>query len=153
MCLGYKETLEVRKNWLAEQPDMITAYKVVNTSTDVTEAEPKWRLYPLYDLAGMQPKQFKRKNRLRKTKNENKILYTRYISGKCTTYIAYYHFYESRYDAELLAFSSNGRRVIECRIPKELVTNLGQQNGKLVIIARGFDIVGEDYYFGEVNGS
>lgn len=134
MCLDIKRTDIQREKWLKKQPEMIIAYKVIWIQHPYTGPS---KFFPQYFINPNKP--FKRKNRLRK----------RGTKVKCDRskgeYIPYYHLYASRISAERWKDSYH-TKVIKCRIPKKLVTDVGSEVGYSVIVTRGFDIVGEDRY-------
>ncbi len=148
MCLEYVWENEKKEEWLKEQPDMITAYKVVETE----EVDGKERLISPYIRDKRKkgdwvrpPCVYKRKNRVRVTKTSKIVKSHYHDTYKKTSYIAYYHLLTRREDAE--NWTSCNRKVVECLVPKKFITDIGCQRNFLVIITRAFDIVGEDEYF------
>jgi len=141
MCLDYKLSPRLRETWLKDKPKTITAYKVVRIENG--------KLWPLY--YGSKP--FKRKNRIRTVKSKNSarrqiIYYGELELGiPMTKYIAYYHLFVNIKEAqEYEGGECFADKIIICKIPKELITEIGIQERKEVIVTRGFDIVGQDEY-------
>ena len=126
MCMNSKYTKEEKKEWLRDKAKIITAYKVVRVE--------KGRLEPLF----WENKPFKRKNRLRWRHGKTALAH-----GK--KYIAYYHLLTNKRDAERF-YSVGHSKIIECKIPKCLITSIGRQFDCETIVAKGFEIVGENEY-------
>lgn len=142
MCLHTKCTAKEKREWLKTLPDIIPAYKVVR----IKIIDGKDRLLPTrFDCS---PIFFKRKNILKKitSKISVKQVYTIFDkSGKEVKYIAYYHLFMGKKDAERWSGENNNRKVIKCEVPKDAITEVGFQDG-LAIVTRKFTIVGEDRY-------
>lgn len=130
MCLEYKYTKKELKEWLKEQPEMITAYKLVTFSNG--------RIYPW--VQGKTP--FERDNLLKK---EWKWSSKKYVEVDChDKYMAYYHLLLNK--ESLLRYFGVFSDVVECQIPKKYVTDMGVQWNLETVITRGFTIVGHDEY-------
>lgn len=141
MCISYKLYSKAKKKWLKTQPDIITAYKCVY----VREYYGTTRFFPIV-YSNSRNKPFKRKNTLREieSKQSDKRTGTYFQEGaNRTVYIAYYHLYLNREDAE--SWVDSDRKIIKCTVPKKCITDIGLQNG-VVIITKQFSIVGEDEY-------
>jgi len=150
VCIDYKYTRKKRKEWLKDKPDTIIAYKVVKTFKEEqvvgSQISMPGKLYPLF-----YPKEFfKRKNRIKTISLQlfDRIMDSRWHdNNKHCHYVAYYHFYVNEVNARRALL--NDRKLIICKIPKRLITNIGLQNSREVIIAKGFEIVGQDKYLEE----
>jgi len=146
MCIDYKFTKEEKEKWLKDKPETITAYKVV-VKKEITN---KGRINGLSALYFNY--YFQRKNRIKTVVSEHsrRITNTCYNkTDKLTTYVAYYHLYLLKEEAKSYRdrwyfANRKGMRVITCKIPKELITDVGYQDERLVVVTRGFDIVGQN---------
>ena len=67
------------------------------------------------------------------------------MDNRSSRYMAYYHLFLYEDDAEIWKDGMwNGSfKVIKCTIPKKLITDVGLQDG-FVIVTKGFDIVCDD---------
>lgn len=142
MCLDTKLTDEEKKEWLDKRPDTITCYKLVNLGYDDSV---KKQLCPKYYV---NTKPFKRRNLLRKvtSKKSYKHVQTNAVWDRDSVlrsggkpYTAYYHLYAfkpKRFKGKL----------IECKVPKKFITEVGRQWNRTTVVTRCFEIVGEDRY-------
>lgn len=142
MCLDYKMTKKDKKEWLKKQPEILTVYKAVQ----IAMVDDRPALIPIIFDKGAKP--FQRINTLREVKSllSEKREVTRYASGRPAEYVAYFHLYINKEDA--LGWTdgwSNQRETIECQVPKESITEVGEDGGS-AIITRKFTIVGQDKY-------
>jgi hypothetical protein len=135
MCIN---RIANKEKWLKDKPKVITAYKV---AIACYSKELDVRLYPVFN----NDKYFKRNNLLRKVKSERSEKYQHVDGSKNSTYIAYYHLFAKRKDAERHR-NWMGGSVIECTVPKKYITEIGYQYGHTVIVTRKFSIVGEDEF-------
>ncbi len=135
MCLDYKNTKKELKEWLEEQPDIITAYKLV---TLVNE-----RIYPWVQSS---KGYFKRENLLRKELPWFSPKYVECDFGE-DKYMAYYHLLLNK--PEVHKQFGEDCEMVECRIPKKYVTDIGSQWCCKTVITIGFTIVGQDEYLKE----
>jgi len=147
MCLRVKYTKKQKEEWLKDKPEMITAYKVIMT---VRTEEGKIKFYPLIFC----DEPYKRINRLHTNKDKDKNISVRYKNPRRdeTSYIAYYHLYADKEAAQRWTCClPTYRKIIKCLIPKNLITEIGEEGyyHSKVIIAKGFEIVGEDEVFQE----
>ncbi len=147
MCLDSTHDKYDKELWLEDRPRVITAWKVVRVgNVEGTDGE---HLYPLYQ--GNTP--FKRKNHLREIKVEksDKIVAlgrSDKVRNTKDTYVAYYHLctnYE-QLDYEFSYEKQSFIKIIECRVPKKYVTDVGRQWSMETIVTRQFSIVGQDEY-------
>lgn len=139
MCIESKLNDEQREVWLKTQPDIITAYKVVVTDK---YRYSKLCLYSIFSYGD--ERAFKRKNRLKVAKRDA-LTNKRSITENGSKYVAYYHVFAHAIDASMYCRSWTGAIVVECTVPKKYITDIGYQEG-VVIITRGFDIIGQDEY-------
>lgn len=157
MCLDTIYPIKKRDKWLASQPDVILAYKVVQV-TSFFPGDPV-KLHPPMFHTG--DNYYKRKNLLplnsagKESKSIRERFWKKIIWDK---YISYFYLFQSIIDAEdfrnwgLRTCGHSCTKVIKCTIDKSLITSIGKQscNDKgLTIITRGFDIIGEDEYLEE----
>ncbi len=141
MCIDYKWSRKDRKEWLEKQPDMITAWKEVMFSF----AKGPRCITPRYQTGT----NFKRENYLKEEPSSSyqKNAPTRYEkSRRRTEYKAYFHLFKYKKDADREAKGYYLAKVIKCKIPKEYVTDIGEQWDSMTIITRKFIIVGQDEY-------
>ena len=147
MCIDYKMTKKERNSWLKNKDDVIVAYKAVKVYA-VHSKEKSWeRFYPLF-LRNTKGAYFKRNNivRIVTDKKHRKCESTYFGTNlRSTTYVAYFHLFTYEDAAEDWADWTGGK-VIECRIPKKYITDVGKQEGREVIVTRQFSIVGQDHY-------
>ncbi len=150
MCLSTKWSKKEKEAWLKEQPERVTAYKVVS----VGQYRFRPRLKPPYVD---EKTRYKRRNLLISTKtgDEGKTSFTKFRSekdpghGRSTTYVAYYHLFLSHFDACEWG-REVGNIVMTCEIPKKYITEMGTQQGKTVIVTRCFEFTdADDKFFGE----
>lgn len=148
MCLSYKKKEEDKKEWLAKQPEEITAYKVVCVHS--ANPEGKARLYPVY-VQNPKGKPFKRSNLVREVKHkyspkERRTYYKNPNNYEPPVpYMAYFHLYANKLDADIFTSYQGNYKVIECKVLKKFITDVGEQDG-VVIVTRKFTIVGQDEY-------
>ncbi len=132
MCLGYLWSDERKEEWLETQPDTITAYKIVRIEDG--ELFP-----PYYPEHGP----YNKINQLEKTDTETHPPF-RY-SGR---YLAHYHLFAQETQANWYqSHFCNDVKVVDCKVPKKSITTMGEQHGSVVIVAKEFEIIGEDKYF------
>ena len=155
MCIDNKLLAKDRKEWLKDQPDIITAYKVV-------EIKHIWGYDGNRLSAFFTDRQtpFKRTNLIREVKKTTKdskrrdaTFYDSYHGQPCE-YIAYYHLFPTKKDAQKLTRwnmrnNNSEGHIIKCLVPKKYITDIGEQWGIKVIVTRGFDIIGQDEYLKE----
>lgn len=160
MCLSSQMTSKEKRDWLKNQPNMITAYKAVKIKFAPAKCsleEGKKRMFPCYQNTS---DVFKRKNKLSWIWKlcsilGKKISYA-YVAGSrpyrdapLKKYTTYYHLFVFQKDAEEYG-EFTGLEVIECVVPKKFITTIGMQDtgreDRLSIVARGFEIVGQDEY-------
>lgn len=140
MCLDSKYTEQEKEEWLKNQPDVITAYKVVIIEDG--------KISPVFHRH-IDDEGFERNNLLKTVKSKKA---TRYHEENHygPEYIAYFHLFASKQDAiEYYDFPPS--KVIECIVPKKYITDIGSQDGpedtgRTVIVTRKFSIVGENEY-------
>jgi hypothetical protein len=139
MCLESKLTKKDKANWLKDKPEEITAYKVMITRTVKGEI----RLAPPFNN-GI----YKRTNMVRAVTSEQsgKCCYTSFRGSiKSTTYMAYFHFFIDKEEAKSWAMA-RGQKMVECKILKKYVTEIGRQWNKDIMVARKFSIVRQNRY-------
>ncbi len=144
MCLDGKWTGVDRDDWFEKQPKTITAYKIV------VERKTRWLFVRRTRLAPpfYSGKFYKKRNRLRKKIHKIPI-----FSGRDNeTYTPYYHLYLNIADAkETHAHIQLTRshefvkihKIVKCEVPKKLITEIGFEFKKVVIITKGFTIIEE----------
>lgn len=158
MCIDYKFPEEDRKKWLEDKPETIIAYKIVEIKRILQY--DKERLYPYYvDKATP----FERKNHIKQikttvrksirkaktyiAKNSNKKDKCSYEEVDRCSYMAYYHLWANIEEAkQYLSEWAGYGTIIECKVPKKYITDIGEQCRKEVIVTRQFTIVGQDEY-------
>jgi len=136
MCLCDIFSILEKQEWLEKQPDVITGYKVVRIRNRYLRS----RLFPFYrdNKSFFNSNYLKRKNRLKRTdyKDLHKIYYFLYVNHK-----------DALGFEKLAKDFGEAVELITCKIPKNLITDIGKQNGgQLVIVSRGYDVVGQDKY-------
>jgi len=141
MCLTTRDTKREIDKWLKTQPDMITAYKIV---TKVIFPSGKYKLIP-YHYSNW-TKKYKKKNRIRGERIDLKPYDT-----PRRLYKAYFHLWLEIPNV----FKRNGvfqkrlidqnEVLIECLVPKHLITAKGIHEFGPAIISKGFDIVAETF--------
>jgi len=150
MCIRHRWRVKEKKEWLKDQPEIITAYKIEKVKYDYKDCETgKGRLFPPCMFGNISGKQYKRKNRVRKA--EHRKCWTYYDETcKATTYYAYFHLFAEEKAAKKWIGKpmSSLYKLIKCEVPKHLITDIGlqEQQQYLTIVTKGFDIIGEDEY-------
>ena len=140
MCLEYVWSNEEKEKWLKEQPKIITAYKVVVIKGS--------KMRPAF-FGGYQP-HYDRKNQI--TDGDKKSVPSLYTQEH---YVPHYHLYTTLSRIEIVSsyvgWVREGEvddvKVVKCKVPKRSITDVGKQDGMVVIVAKEFEIVGEDKYF------
>ena len=135
MCLSVAWGPKQIEKWLANKPDIILAYKLVEVNSDWVPA----RLVPMCFGGDMT---FHLNNTL---SFEPSSIYAE-IEGR---YRPNFHFFETEKDAKDWGFyieSPAPTRVIKCKIHKRDVTCVGTQGGRYVIVAKAFTIIPSNDY-------
>lgn len=147
MCLDRKWEKEHRDDWLKEQPKTITAYKAV-----IVKKKPRFFgllgkktiLIPPYFLSNS----YKKRNRLRKKIKKVRCGDVWAANSPCPTYLPYYHLYLKLEEAEetqahMQLIGCSSVTIVRCKVPKKLITEIGFETKKIVIITKGFTIIEE----------
>ncbi len=147
MCLSILWSEGQKNDWLKEQPDMITAYKFVTVRRESIKRweDGKERIAPPFKMLD-QNAFFKKENRVKKATGMSKMGYAVSLEGE-TTYVAYFHLFLEKKATERWKRISFKTKTLECKIPKEFITDIGEDQGAIVIITRGFNFVEGDEYF------
>lgn len=146
MCLDALWTSS-QKDWLAEQPDTIIAYKVVLITK--SRLSDGWRdmVYPPVKTA------------YGKYKKTNIIGYfaKRHMARIWTAnskdkYLPFYHLFKTKFGATrwidvMLRLRIGKFAVLKCEIPKDKITEIGRQDKYMVIVTKEFTFVEGDKYF------
>ena len=146
MCLNTLWSEEQKNAWLKEQSEMITAYKFVAVRRESIKRyeDGEEKISPPFKMLD-EDVHYKKKNIVKKTTKISKKDYV--IShDETTTYVAYFHLFLEKKATEKWNFTFK-TRTLECKIPKKLITDIGEECGEIVIITRGFDFVEGDEYF------
>lgn len=135
MCLDRQWSYAQIDSWLENQPDIVIAYKAVH-SRDGRLWPPCYSNAP-YETTNRIPDKLTQHQQYAKrteTREDN------------TTYMAYYHFFLKASDAKIWMGLQYGTdtKIIKCEVPKNLITTIGEHGDKVVLIAKGFTIVGEE---------
>lgn len=146
MCLTYYWPEKDKNEWLKDEPDTITAYKVViKNRAAITVWPPFFNSLP-----------YKKTNKI-----DIKTTPTTYASyGKTRDsspvseerrYKAGYHLFVTKYGTR--QFIGERRMldavVLKCLIPKDQVIAVGKENDCMVIVTKEFTFIGGDQYFKE----
>lgn len=131
MCLDDKYRKRKKDRWLKKQPKYIIAYKRVKVVGN--------KLYaPIYIGEPL-----KRKNLVRSVKGKKQFTDYSFSDGYSeTSYIAFFHLYLDKKDLS----HGNKEMIIECKVPKNSITEVGNQDYRRVIVTRYYEIVGQDQY-------
>lgn len=149
MCIEVVWDKQKQQAWLDQQPECFTVYKVVQ---QVKDEQNRVRIRPPAlpnCLAENHSTQYYRK------KNDQRAIRLEPLSipmegndQKRRSVLPHYHFYVNR-DSALCSFL-NGPNclVLKCSVPKNDITTVGYQNGKITtIITKYFEFVEGDQYF------
>jgi len=130
MCLDVRNTKRETDKWLKTQPDIITAYKLVWKRTLPNR---EYSLIPLF-YPNLTEK-YKKKNRLRKIKPNIRPFLTPH-----RLYRPYFHLWLKKPKINSL---NQNEVLIECLVPKHLITAKGIDSEIPTIVSKGFDVVSE----------
>ena len=103
----------------------------------------KERLFPPFFYAVKKP--LKRKNRMSLLTRTFRKISEVYIDDDKSKYVPYYHLYADKKSAPA-SLAGLCRKVVRCEIPKKLITEIGTENEHIVIVTKGYNIVGQDAY-------
>ena len=129
MCLDLRQTKKETDKWLKTQPDIITAYKIVE-KRKISDGEYKW--LPIHCPG--KTKEYKKKNRIRGDRP--------FVKPSATyrrPYKAYFHLWLKMPTSDMRNYE--GLVIIECHVPKHLITAFGVDCEIPAIVSKGFDII------------
>ena len=132
MCIEYRWSDKDIKNWLEQQPETITAYKLVRIKKNKMYSPfQRNRIKENNRISKLSNRMKDRKNRVDVLDNE-KHSYTK-------NYQAYYHCFMDEKEANRL-YRASGEHIIRCEIPKIDITDIGEQWGRVVIVSKSFSV-------------
>lgn len=139
MCLDILWSDEKTNKWLRDKPDVIFAYKVVSVVNG--------NVYPPMFATGHGL--FCRTNKIGKNYCPSLIetVVDQIGLAKRKTYRAYYHVFAD--SAGAIGWRGSREQILKCVIEKNQVTDIGIQNGHVVIITKKFTFIDGKTYFGE----
>jgi len=151
MCLDSKWSDDKKKEWLESQPKIITAYKVAEISCKRDKLLEELLGIIRYKTEIVAPffcdLSYKQKNRIRMKRRKIEIGCNWGLKNP-NKYIPYYHLFLNLTDA--IAFQTHRNRahhrdidliVMECKVPKKHITEIGYENGRSVVVTKSFTLV------------
>jgi hypothetical protein len=134
MCLTNVYTEEEKQAWLKDQPDEIVAYKVVRVSDCGSRVRPPCRCHPCF---------YTKRNVV-----DGIEYYESIEASDGRYYVPLFHLFCDDKDAEDWAFDFHRSgfmtgeiKVIKCKIPKAMITDVGIQQLYTVIVTKEFEFI------------
>lgn len=146
MCLDKIWSRKEKKEWIGNQSDTITAYKVVLENRAVIkstteESESCWEFGKEFVQAMFygRASAFKKINKVTKKPKRTSV------EGR--TYTPYYHVCLTKKAAKHWKNGFKSRKILKCEVPRKAITAMGTQAGHVTIITKEFTFIEGDKYF------
>lgn len=146
MCLDKIWSRKEKKEWIGNQSDTITAYKVVlKNRAFVRGTSEEGESYSEFGKEYVKPMFYDGASAFKKTNKITKKPKRTSVEGR--TYTPYYHICLTKEAAKHWKNGFKSRKILKCEVPRKAITAMGTQTGYVTIVTKEFTFIEGNKYF------